>query len=259
MPLKGKTALVTGGGKGIGRQICIKLASWGAHLVIADICGEGILETARLAKENSGLDSVLSVTDLRDESAVKRLAALAQENSDIHFLINNSGVTGPTANVEDISLEEWNDCMSVNMTGIFLLCKYLVPHMKTLGDARIVNLSSIAPKLPLPWRAPYCASKMAIIGFTRCLAKELGPSGIRVNAICPGTVEGERQNGVIDNIARQTGKPREEVVAMKAERIPLQRFVTESDVAGMVAFLCSPEAAMVTGQDLNVTGGAIMW
>ena len=149
--------------------------------------------------------------------------------------------------------------MRINMTGIFLLCKYIVPHMKTLEDARIINMSSCAPKLPLPWRTPYCASKMAIIGFTRSLAKELGPHGIRVNSICPGTVEGERQNGIIDSIVRQTGKTREEVIAMKAERIPLQQFIAESDVADLVAFLCGPNARMITGQDLNITGGAIMF
>ena len=259
MPHNGKTALVTGGGKGIGRQICLKLASQGTHLIITDILPEEIHNTARLAKEQSGMDSMCLETDLRDEAAVKRLAALAQENGDVHFLINNAGVTGPTANVEDISLAEWEDCMRINMTGIFLLCKYLVPHMKTLGDARIINMSSIAPKLPLPWRTPYCASKMALIGFTRSLAKELGPFGIRVNSICPGTVEGERQHGVMEKISMQTGMTIEKVIAMKVERIPLQQFVAEADVADLVAFLCSPNARMITGQDMNVTGGAIMF
>ena len=258
MRLTGKTALVTGGCRGIGRQICLKLAEQGVRLVIADIDPEGMRETARLAEERSGLDSLCHVTDLRDEAAIRELVKLALDRGKVDFLINNSGIAGPTANIEDVTLAEWNDCMSINMTGMFLLCKYLAPHMKTLGDARIVNMSSIAPKVPLPWRAPYCASKMAIIGFTRSLAKELGEFGIRVNAVSPGTVEGARQDRVIDEIARQSGRSRESVVASKVERIPLRAFISEASIADLVVFLCSPEGAMITGQDMNINGGAFM-
>ena len=260
MNLQGKTALVTGGGQGIGRQICLKLASLGARLVIADINYDGVCETARLAQEISALDSLSVRTDLRDEGAVRALVDQALANSGcVDFLINNSGIAGPTASVEDITLEQWNDCMAINMTGMFLMCKYLVPHMKTRGDARIVNMASIAPKLPLPWRTPYSATKMAVIGFTRSLAAELGAFGIRVNSICPGTVEGARQDAVIENAARQSGKTREEIIATKVGGVPLRCFVPETAVADLVAFLCAPESAMITGQDMNVCAGAVMY
>lgn len=254
-----KTAIVTGGSKGIGRQICLSLAEEGAKLVIADIDPAGLEETARLVMERSGHDSLCIATDLRNPDQVENLAKTSLKFGNINFLVNNSGIAGPTANIEDVTLADWEDTMSINLTGMFLLCKFLVPHLKTRGDARIINMASNAPKVPLPWRAPYCASKMAIIGLTRSMAKELGPFGIRVNALCPGAVEGERQNMIIDNIARQTGQTRESIVASKIERIPLRMFIPESSVADMVVFLCSEQGAMLTGQDINITGGSIMW
>lgn len=254
-----KTAIVTGGSKGIGRQICLSLAEEGVKLIIADINPEEIETTSRLVMERSGRNSLCVETDLRYPEQIEHLATTALRSGDIDFLINNSGVAGPTANLEDVSLADWEDTMRINLTGMFLLCKHLVPHLKTRGDARIVNMASAAPKVPLPWRAPYCASKMAVIGLTRSMAKELGPFGIRVNALCPGAVEGERQNMVIDNIAKQTGQPRESVVATKIERIPLRMFIPEASVADMVVFLCSEQGSMLTGQDINITGGSIMW
>ena len=259
MKFVNKTALVTGGSKGIGRQICLRLAEEGTRLIIADINPAGIEETARMVMEVSGRDSLCIETDLRDPVQVENLVEKSLSSGNIDFLVNNSGIAGPTANIEDVTLAEWEETMSINLTGIFLLCKHIVPHLKTRGDARIINMASNAPKVPLPWRAPYCASKMAIIGLTRSMAKELGPFGVRVNALCPGAVEGERQNMVIDNIARQTGRTREAVVAEKIERIPLRTFIPEASVADMVAFLCSDQGAMLTGQDINITGGAIMW
>ena len=259
MKFVNKTALVTGGSKGIGRQICLRLAEEGTRLIIADINPAGIEETARMVMEVSGRDSLCIETDLRDPAQVENLVEKSLSSGNIDFLVNNSGIAGPTANIEDVTLAEWEETMCINLTSIFLLCKHLVPHLKTRGDARIINMASNAPKVPLPWRAPYCASKMAIIGLTRSMAKELGPFGVRVNALCPGAVEGERQNMVIDNIARQTGRAREAVVAEKIERIPLRTFIPEASVADMVAFLCSDQGAMLTGQDINITGGAIMW
>ena len=259
MKFVNKTALVTGGGKGIGRQICLRLAEEGTRLIIADINPAGIEETARMAMDVSGRDSLCLETDLRHPAQIERLAEKALSSGNIDFLINNSGIAGPTANIEDVTLAEWEETMNINLTGMFLLCKYLVPHLKTRGDARIINMASNAPKIPLPWRAPYCASKMAIIGLTRSMAKELGPYGIRVNALCPGAVEGERQHAVIDNIARQTGRTRESVVAEKIERIPLRSFIPETSIGDMVVFLCSDQSSMLTGQDINITGGAIMW
>lgn len=259
MRFTNKTALVTGGSQGIGRRICLSLAEEGTRIIIADINPKGIEETAALVKERSGRDSLCIETDLRFPDQIKNLADKALASGNVDFLINNSGIAGPTANVEDVTLEEWQESMAINLTGVFLLSKYLVPHMKTLGDARIINMASNAPKVPLAWRAPYCATKAAVIGLTKSMAKELGPFGVRVNALCPGAVEGARQDRVIDNIARQTGRTRESIVAEKIDRIPLRTFIPESSVADMVVFLCSEQGRMITGQDLNITGGSIMW
>lgn len=259
MRFTSKTALVTGGSQGIGRRICLSLAEEGARIIIADINPKGIEETAAMVRERSGRDSLCVETDLRFPDQIKRLAEKALASGRIDFLINNSGIAGPTANIEDVTLEEWRESLDINITGMFLLSKHLVPHLKTLGDARIINMASNAPKVPLAWRAPYCATKAAVIGLTRSMARELGPFGIRVNALCPGAVEGARQDRVIDDIARQTGRTRESVVAEKIDRIPLRAFIPESSVADMVVFLCSEQGRMITGQDLNITGGSIMW
>lgn len=259
MRFTNKTALVTGGSQGIGRQICLGLAEEGTRIIIADINPAGIEETAAMIRERSGRDSLCIETDLRFPEQVKAMADKALASGNIDILVNNSGIAGPTANIEDVTLEEWRDTMDINLTGMFLLSKYIVPHMKTLGDARIINIASNAPKVPLAWRAPYCASKAAVIGLTKSMAKELGPFGIRVNALCPGAVEGVRQDRVIDNIARQTGRSRESVLAEKIDRIPLRSFIPESSVADMVVFLCSEQGRMLTGQDINITGGSIMW
>ena len=131
--------------------------------------------------------------------------------------------------------------------------------MKTQNSGIIVNISSVSAKRPLTQRTPYTASKMAIIGFTRTLAAELGPWKIRVNSVCPGAVAGPRQEKILQQASRATGKPLQELKAAKVKASPLNTFVDEDDVAAMVMFLCSPDAKAVTGQDINVSAGALMY
>ena len=166
---------------------------------------------------------------------------------------------GPVKRVEDITVDEWEETMAVNLRGMFLCCKHAVPVMKRQGGGNIVNISSVTGKRPLTERVPYATSKMGVIGMTRTLAAELGRWKIRVNAVCPGAVIGPRLDRVMEGVMKFSGKTREEVIAARTEASPLRSFVDPKYIAAVVAFLCSEDAAMVTGQDINVSAGAVMY
>ncbi|MCB2228231.1 MAG: SDR family oxidoreductase [Desulfarculaceae bacterium] len=259
-PLRGQVAIVTGGGQGIGREIALRLAHDGARLVLADVNLEGCRETAELIANCGGAPAVLIQADVSQEEQVAALMAQAFEAvGRIDILVNNSGIAGPSALVEDIALEDWEATMAVNLRGVFLGCKHVLPYMKKAGRGSIVNVSSVTAKRPLPRRTPYGASKMAVIGFTRTLAAEAGEKGIRVNAVCPGAVAGPRQDQILLNTCAQTGQTLEEARAAKASTSPLKTLVEPSQVAAVVSFLCGPDASAITGQDINVSAGAVMY
>ena len=260
MRLANQVAIVTGGGQGIGQQIALRLGHEGARVVVADIDATGAEQTAALLRQ-AGAPAVHPIpTDIADERQVVRLiqGALALDHR-IDILVNNAGIMGPVKNLEDISLDEWTATLAVNPTGMFLCCKHALPAMKQEGRGSIVNIASVSGKRPLTQRTPYAASKMGVIGFTRTLAAEVGKWKIRVNAVCPGAVTGPRQGKVYEGIMRFSGKTRAQVLAERAELAALKTFVDPKDVAAVVAFLCSDDAAMMTGQDLNVSAGAVMY
>jgi len=260
MRLNSQVAIVTGGGQGIGRQIALRLGQEGALVVIADIDAQGAGQTAELIIQDGGRAAQAIRTDISDEKQVVNLiqGALAIDNR-IDILINNSGIMGPVKNIEDITLDEWTATMAVNLNGMFLCCKHVVPTMKKQGRGSIVNISSVTGKRPLTQRTPYAASKMGVIGLTRTLAAEVGKWRIRVNAVCPGAVTGPRQDKVYEGIMKFSGKTRTQILAERAELAALKTFVDPKDVAAVVAFLCSEDAARMTGQDLNVCAGAVMY
>jgi NAD(P)-dependent dehydrogenase (short-subunit alcohol dehydrogenase family) len=260
MRLDHQIAIVTGAGQGIGREIALRLGEEGATVVIADINEKGSAETAELIAKNGGPRAIVIPTDITHEDQVmamiKDTLAIDQR---IDILVNNSGIAGPIQNIEDIPLEEWEATMAVNLRGMFLCCKHAVPVMKRQKKGNIINISSLTGKRPLAQRTPYATTKMGVIGFTRTLATEVGQWDIRVNTICPGEVISQRLDMVLDGIARYTGKTREQVNAERVEASPLKTFVPPKYVAAVVAFLCSEDAAMMTGQDINVTAGLIMY
>ncbi len=260
MGLPNQIAIVTGGGQGLGRQIALRLAQEGSQVVIADINEEGSRETAEMIGRNGDGATKVIPTDIRQENQVRVLieAALSIAGR-IDILVNNSGIMGPVKPIEDITVEEWEDTLAVNLRGMFLCCKHTIPPMKKQGGGSIVNISSITGKIALIQRTPYATSKMGVIGLTRTLAAEAGKWKIRVNSVCPGPVIGPRLEKVVDGIMQSTGKSREQVVAERAEASALKTFIDPRDVAAVVAFLCSQEAAMITGQDINVCGGTIMY
>jgi NAD(P)-dependent dehydrogenase (short-subunit alcohol dehydrogenase family) len=260
MRLNGKIAIVTGGGQGIGEQIALRLGRDGAVVVIADINTAGGRRTAEAIVAQGGRAARVIPTDISDERQVIALVGgVIEIGGGIDILVNNSGIMGPVKNIEDISLEEWRATLAVNLDGMFLCCKHVVPVMKRQGGGSIVNISSVTGKRPLTQRTPYATSKMGVIGLTRTLATEVGRWRIRVNAVCPGAVTGPRQDRVYEGIAKFSGKSLKEVKAERAELSALKSFVDPQHVAAVVAFLCTEDAAMMTGQDLNVSGGAVMY
>ena len=260
MRLDKQIAIVTGGGGGIGQQIVLRLAQEGAVVVIADLNKNGSQETAKMVDQNGSRKAKVIPTDITDENQVRKLIQGTLEiGNRIDILVNNAGIAGPSEDIEKINLADWEATMAVNLRGMFLCCKHVVPTMKKQRQGCIINISSTSAKRGLPQRTPYTASKMGVIGLTRTLAMEVGKWKIRVSALCPGAVEGARHKVVEEMIMRHTGKSREQVIAEFTDMTALKTFMHPKYVAAVVAFLCSEDAAMMTGQDINVNAGATMF
>ena len=198
--------------------------------------------------------------DVTDEESIKLALERIRgffHTSSIDILVNNAGISGPIKPTPKVSLKEWNETLMVNLTGAFLCTKYVVPKMiPSRNRGRIVNISSMVGKNAASFRAAYSASKMALIGFTRALSAELGSYGITVNAVCPGPVEGSRIEAIIAASAKARGQTREQVRKQMIERSSLKRMAKPEEVAALVSFLLSSEAASISGQDLNVNSGS---
>ena len=260
MRLENQVGIVTGAGQGIGREIARRLAGEGARLILADVDEAGSRETARGIASSGWQAPIVFTVDVSSEAQVMQLvdSTLTSEGR-VDILVNNAGIMGPVKNLQDITVEEWDATMAVNLRGIFLCCKHVIPAMQRQEKGSNVNIASVTGKRPLTQRTPYAASKMGVIGFTRCLAAEVGRWKIRVNAVCPGSVTGRRQELVFEGIMKFSGKTREQVAAERAALSPLKVLVDPQAVAAVVAFLCTEDAAMMTGQDINVSAGAVMY
>ena len=253
------TAIVTGGGRGIGQAICKELARCGADIVVADIDADQMEETKRLV-EAEGQRALSVETDVSDEAAVQELVDRTVEEFDsIEILVNNAGIAGPTNPCEKVEPSEWDATMDVNLRGPFLLCRGVLPFMKEQEYGRIINIASVTGKKPLINRTPYAVTKLGLIGFTRTLALEVGSHDINVNAVCPGSVDGPRIDRVFEKQAEATGKTYEEVRSEVEQQSPRNELVEREDIADTVAYLCSERAERITGQDVNVSAGKVMY
>lgn len=249
-------SVVTGGGQGVGQAICLRMAAEGAAVVVADIA-DGREETAARIVAAGGR-ALAVYTDIGVEASVAAMAEAALRHfGRVDHVVNNSGIVGAQGHIDGISLEEWNQSVTVNLNGAFLVCRALLPALKQRGGS-IVNIASVAAKRPMRCRAPYSTTKAALIGFTRCLATDLGEFGIRANAICPGRVEGPRIEHTMRHAAAVAGMSYEAYVDKCKAEAPLRSFVTPEAVADGVAFLCSSEARSITGVDLNINAGSYM-
>jgi NAD(P)-dependent dehydrogenase (short-subunit alcohol dehydrogenase family) len=248
MPLApGARVLVTAGASGIGRAMAQAFEAAGARVWIADV------DAAALDAAPAGWGRTQA--DVADEAAVAALfAGLARDWGGLDVLCANAGVAGPTALTEDMPLDGWRRCLSVNLDGAFLCARAAIPAMKAQRSGVITLTSSTAGLYGFPYRSPYAAAKWGIIGFAKTLAMELGPFGVRANAICPGSVEGPRIDGVIAREAAAKGVTPDRIRRGYEAGAALGRFATAEDVANMAVFLASPQAAMITGQAMAVDG-----
>ncbi len=251
--------MVTGASQGIGREISVALAGEGANLVLAARSADALEETRSLVEE-TGVEALVVPTDLRAPGEVDALAEAALERfGSVDVLVNNSGVEGPTAALQDISPEDWSEVLDVNLKGAFLCCRALLPSMIERGSGSIVMIGSVLARRPVFGRTPYAASKLALVALAHNLAAEVGPAGIRVNVVSPGAVEGPRLDKVFQAQAEANDVSLEQVREQYTGLSPLRTMVSARDVAEAVVFLAGPRAARITGEDLNVTAGLVMY
>jgi len=250
IPLDQTRVLVTAGASGIGLAIADLAYRCGARVAVCDI-DDNALDSFQAAHPGA-----LAVKgDVSIENQVESLFDQVVAAWDgLDFLVNNAGVSGPTAAIEDISLADWQNVVNVNLTGSFLCTRAAAPILKKQGHGGIVNMSSVSGRLGVPQRTPYAASKWGVIGLTQTWARELGPFGIRVNAVLPGFVEGARMDRVIENRAKHREISVDDMRQEYLMKVSMREFVSARDVAEQVMFLLSPLSRHISGQSLGVCG-----
>jgi NAD(P)-dependent dehydrogenase (short-subunit alcohol dehydrogenase family) len=248
--LPGARVLVTGGAAGIGREIAQAFATAGARVFICDIAD------ASLADFSAANPNVaVSKTDISDRDAVDRMfEEVSKRLGGLDVLVNNASIPGSTASVDRIDPDEWERVCAVNIHGTFYCTRRAIPMIKAAGEGAIVNISSVAGRLPYAMRSPYSISKWAMEGFTKCLALELGAYNIRANTILPGIVNGERRRGNSRRRAALAGVSVEEYEATSLARVALGRMVEPQEIAQTALFLASKAGRNITGQSISVCG-----
>lgn len=242
--------LITAGASGLGLAMAEAFLAKGDRVAVTDT------DAAMLEKLATSHPDILGFNaDAASEAQMKQVfTTLPQVWERLDILMANAGIAGPTAAVEDISLADWQRCLAVNLDGAFLATSLAAPWMKKQAGGVMTLTSSTAGLFGYPYRSPYAAAKWGIIGLTKTLAMELGPYDIRVNAICPGAVEGDRMDRVIANEAQARGIAEADLRQGYADCVSLKRFVTAADIANMAVFLASPEAVNVSGMAMAVDG-----
>lgn len=244
---KNKVAVVTGGAQGIGRAIALGLAREGARLVVADLQGEKAKAVAEEARA-LGVDAISVPTDVSQEAAVKNLGAQTLNRfGRVDILVNDAGIF-PHSAVADMTEEEWDRVIDVNLGGNFLCCRAFIPSMRAQKSGRVIGIASGIAHLGALGGAHYAASKAGIVGFIKGLAREVGPDGITANAICPS---------IIDTALPRAHQSEAELMA-RLTRNPLGHVMQPEDLVGAVLFLASDAAAYITGQAVNVNCGTVM-
>jgi NAD(P)-dependent dehydrogenase (short-subunit alcohol dehydrogenase family) len=254
LDIKGLRVLVTAGAGGIGLAIARRFAAEGARVHTCDV-DEAALSA--LAASDPAITS--TQCDVSDRTAVKSLFtdALAKLGG-LDVLVNNAGVAGPTAKVEEMNPEDWDRCLEICLTGQFNCVRLAVPHLRNSSNASIVNISSAAGRLGFAMRAPYVAAKWGVIGLTKSLSIELGADNIRVNAILPGLVAGDRQRRVLEAKAQQRGIAYAEMERTAFSYTSIKDYVTPEQIADQILLMCSPRGRTISGQAISVCGDTQM-
>jgi 3-hydroxybutyrate dehydrogenase len=264
MVLEGRVAVITGGGSGIGRAIAERFYREGARVAIASRNAK-TLQTVAMEMNKGDHRIVPFRCDVTDRDEVEVLIGNVIEVWDrVDILVNNAGLSGitpamPAPEGHDDAEARWKQILDVNLTGSFSCIREAVPHMPEDGRGRILNLSSVLGKFGVPGYGAYCASKHGVIGLTKALALELAPRKITVNALCPGWVETDMARAGVAAGASREGITPEEFRRRAEQRVPLGRFIQPDEVAALAVFLASDAGAGITGQAINLDGGAAMW
>lgn len=249
--LAGRRTLITAGAAGIGLAIATAFHEAGARILVCDV-DETALDRTRQAHPDWG---VMACDVSRRDHVDAMFAAAAERYGDaLDVLVNNAGIAGPTGGIETIDPDDWDRTIAINLSGMFLVTRRAVPLLKAAGGGAIINLSSAAGKLGFPLRTPYSASKFGIIGLTETLAMELGPDRIRVNAILPGVVAGERQDRVLTAKAQANGISLDEQRQRAVARVSMRTMVQANDIAQAALYLAGPAGRYVSGERLSVGG-----
>ncbi len=253
-----KVVLITGAASGIGRRMAERFLERGDSVHICDSSRENVEEFQ--AKNPKATSTIADVGRRSDVDHV--FAELLDAHGGLDVLVNNAGIAGPAARIEDCDEDGWDECIQINLSGTFYVAKRAIPLLRKSSDASIINVASTAALMGCPLRSPYVASKWAQIGLTKTWAMELGPDGIRVNAVCPTSVEGPRIEGVIANEAEQRGLTRKEVRDVYLRQTSMRSFASADEVADTVLYLASDQASRISGQALSVDGhteGFLNW
>ena len=254
LALKGLRVLVTAGAGGIGLEVARSFAREGAKVHVCDVDTKAL--AALKKKERKITQTVADVSDRADVARLFKEAIKALGGLDV--LVNNAGIAGPTGPVEKLKPEDWDRCLAINITGQFNCARLAVPYLRKSKNASIVNLSSAAGRLGFPLRTPYAASKWAVVGFTKSLSIELGDLGIRVNAIQPGIVEGERIRRVFAAKAKERGVSFKTMQDEALSVVSMRTMVTPAQLADAILFLCSPRGRTISGQAISICGDTQM-
>ncbi|MGI9220428.1 MAG: SDR family oxidoreductase [Woeseiaceae bacterium] len=241
-----RSILISGAASGIGRSIAEAFLADGAAVHICDTSADAIADFTA-----SHPQATATQADVSKPDDVARLFSTLDR---LDILINNAGISGPSAGVEDVPTDAWDNCIAVNLSGAFYMAHHAVPLLKQSKAASIINMSSSAGLFGTPMRSPYAASKWGLIGLTKTWAMELGPHNIRVNAVCPGCVSGPRIDGVIDRDANERGVSADEIRNVYERQSSMRTFVSPEEIADTVMFLVSDKAGKISGQAMSVDG-----
>lgn len=245
-----RRVLISAGAAGIGRRIAESFLAGGAAVHVCDVSPHNI--STFLA---ANPQATASEADVSQPDQVERVFAdLADHYKALDVLVNSAGIAGPIAPVEDVAVEDWDRCIAIDLNGVFYMTRHAVPLLRSAGGGSIINIASTAGLFGCPSRAPYASAKWGVIGLTKTLAMELGEAGIRVNAICPGSVGGPRIEAVIAEDATRHGVPEARVRDAYLGQTSLRRFIDADEVAATALFLASDAGAGISGQAIAVDG-----